>query len=313
MITEDRIKQITRTLLNEIYSEKFVKRLALKFKEQKPDLTDEVIRTYIDRFQQIKNSPKILEKDITKYSWNNLENVILKNQPKRIKTNKIDSNQDLIYNENGLEIRIANSLNACVKYGEGYNFCISSRGNENQFYDYRMDLDRTPYFVLDTERSTDKDKSGKFIDPDHLLVIMALNPERNKNGVFEVTGANNDNVNIMLTWDEIVQRQPKLQNLQHLFKYQLPGHEEQLRKEYQSKLIPLIAKHKVYSIYGFEKDKIRTFTSINKNEYNELYKLLNNSDINSNIKWMPYHKYLEDVYKVMSEYIKQLSLLKSQS
>lgn len=307
----DRIKNITRGFLNEIFSERIIQQLIVKFKGENPDLTDEIIKAYIDRFQQIKDSPKVQQKDITKYSWNNLENVIIKNQPKRIKTDKGDNN-DIIYNENGLEIIKANSLNTCVRYGEGYKFCISARGNDNQFYDYRVVMDKTPYFVIDNEMSKEKNEDKKFIEPDHFLVIMVPNPKMDR-GRYEVTGANNSNndEDLSLTWNEIVRKQPKLQNLQHLFVYLPAGEEEILRNDYEIKLMPLIQQYKgaIDLISNDDNFKLHTFTSINKEEYNILHELINDENIQD--AHPEFHQYLQEVYKVMSGYIKELSILKS--
>ena len=53
--------------LNEAYSEKAIKTFTDKFKEEAEDLniqiSDEQLKTYIQRFDVIKNSPKINEKD----------------------------------------------------------------------------------------------------------------------------------------------------------------------------------------------------------------------------------------------------------
>jgi len=67
------------------YNEKLLNQIIKKFQEEAPGLDTNIIRIYINRFVQIKNSPNVTEKDITKYTWKQLETVVDSNQPKRIK------------------------------------------------------------------------------------------------------------------------------------------------------------------------------------------------------------------------------------
>jgi len=93
----------TKRLISELFSQKLVQELIDRFKEENPDLEDNVINSYIDRFQQIKDSAKIQQKDITKYSWNDLEALIINNQPKP-STKNVNKEKDIVYNQNGLEV-----------------------------------------------------------------------------------------------------------------------------------------------------------------------------------------------------------------
>jgi hypothetical protein len=159
------------------YNEKFLNQITKKFQEEIPDLETDIIRVYINRFVQIKDSPNVKEKDITKYTWRQLESVVDSNQPKRIKTGKMNDGEpsgdsNLIYNENGLRIYLGKTKNACIKYGNGYSFCISSRGEGNLYFDYRHRQKGTPYFIFDDTKSSEQDDIGNFIDPDHLLVLF---------------------------------------------------------------------------------------------------------------------------------------------
>jgi len=159
------------------YSDKIVNQLVDKFKQEKPNLGVDIIKAYINRFSQIKNNPRVTEKDITKYNWKDLETTVDANQPKRIKAGKINDGEpskdaNLVYNQNGLRIYVGKTKNACIKYGNGYSFCISARGDDNMYYDYRYEQQGTPYFVFDDEKSSEQDKNGDFIDPTHLLVVF---------------------------------------------------------------------------------------------------------------------------------------------
>lgn len=67
------------------YSEKIIRQLIDKFKENYPQLDDNTIRHYINRFDAIKQSPRIENKDITQYTWNDLEHTVDSFAPKRKK------------------------------------------------------------------------------------------------------------------------------------------------------------------------------------------------------------------------------------
>jgi hypothetical protein len=133
------------------YSEKLIDGLVNKYQESEPNVSKDIFRFYIKRFKDIKDSPNVEEKDITKYTWKELEKVVDKNQKRKIKAGKIDLSSDdpnLIYNNNGIRLYKSNTLESCVKYGTGYRFCISSRGLKNQYHEYRVHKGGTIYFVF---------------------------------------------------------------------------------------------------------------------------------------------------------------------
>lgn len=249
MLTEERIRSIIRATLLEAYSEKLVLQLIDGFKQENPDLDENTIKAYIDRFQQIKDSPKVENKDITTYSWDDLETLISTNQPK-VKTSQVNRQEDTIYNQNGLEILLGNSKDACIKYGEGYRFCISARGERNAFDSYRHDS--TTYFVIDHERSNEKNEQGQYIDPYHIIVIM----KEDLLDTLTFTDANNKNILAVkedpnprqikdkgyyaerqeATWEDIIKLQPKLKGLENLIQIIEPEEKTKLKFEYDNKL-----------------------------------------------------------------------------
>ena len=170
------------------YSEKLVNGLVEKFKQENPRLTDEIIRTYIQDFKNI--SQKLDNKDITKYNWKDLEQTVDSNRSTKIKAGKIDvtaEDANLLYNKDGLRLYIGNSKKACIKYGNGYSFCISARGEGNLYGTYRRDdMDRigTPYFLFN-DTLPKKDKR-------HVLVIFHKYDQETKEIEYTVTNAKND-------------------------------------------------------------------------------------------------------------------------
>lgn len=86
-----------------------------------------------------------------------------------------------IMSKNGIDIYEANSPQACVKYGQGYSFCISKPGG-TMWQSYRDMQVSTFYFVFD--RNLDKS------DPLHIVVVDMTNDG------LSLTDANNTTGNI---------------------------------------------------------------------------------------------------------------------
>jgi len=231
------------------YNEKFLNQIIKKFQEEIPDLETDIIRVYVNRFAQIKDSPNVKEKDINKYTWKQLETVVDSNQPKRIKTGKMNDGEpggdsNLVYNENGLRIYLGKTKNACIKYGNGYSFCISSRGEGNLYFDYRDRQKGTPYFIFDDTKSSEQDDMGDFTDPDHLLVLFMFEHSYDK-GTFwyTITDADNNGEMQYDYFDKIVKDYPRLKGLEGLFKLvEIDPKEKKLseiEKKYNSLLVDL--------------------------------------------------------------------------
>jgi hypothetical protein len=221
-------KDLKEDLLNE-YSDKIIAQLTSKFKAEKPDLDDDIIIAYIKRFSEIKDSPNVSQKDITKYTWSDLEKVISDNQPKRVKAGKINDgepskNADLVYNQNNLRIYAAKTKEACIKYGNGYSFCISSRGSKNMYGQYRIEQSGTPYFVFDDTKTSEQYSPGEFEEPQHLLVVFVYNPEdypENEGGEYangySVTNADNGGEDDFGSFNELESNYPRLKVLENIF------------------------------------------------------------------------------------------------
>ena len=141
---------ISKMLITEL-SDKVIQRVISKFQKEDPSVDENTIRSYIERFEEIKNSPNVLNKDILSYKWNDFEQLILANPKKRIKAGKVDSNTvdaNLIYDNNNVQVFAGRNQQACIKYGAGHSFCISSRGQNNRYMDYRYNEKQSPYFVF---------------------------------------------------------------------------------------------------------------------------------------------------------------------
>lgn len=187
------------------YSEKIIDSLVDKFTKEDPVVSTEFVRFYIKRFKQLKDSPNIEQKDITKYSWKELQKVVDGNQKRKIKAGKIDLTSDdpnLIYNSNGIRLYKSNKLESCIKYGAGYKFCISSRGLQNKYHEYRMHKGGTIYFIFNDNLSDKIDSVGDFEDPRHVMVIIVY---KNK---YTVTDATNKREDEFSNLDDMVKTYP---------------------------------------------------------------------------------------------------------
>lgn len=242
LITESQLK----LLFNEEYSEKVINQLITKFVGDGNEKTVNRVRNYIKLFDKIKNGPNITKKDIFTYTLPELEDVIFDYMKKENPISyKGDTDLDLVYNRDGLQIYLADTKEKCITYGDGYNFCISSRGENNLYGDYRFKQEGTPYFIFNRNLETAKDEedaNGKsFLDPNHLIVLFVFpirlaeyveGDEGFKDGkyipgdenyydddvYYSITDANNEGESHYLHYASIERKFPSLKGLEGLFK-----------------------------------------------------------------------------------------------
>lgn len=192
-----------------MYSNKIIKKLTSKFKDENDSLNDTQIQYYIEQFHKYKDSNKILEKDIMKYSFYELEKIIDQIPKSKSYSSKISiSQEDIIFEDDNLLILNGNTKEKCIKYGKGYSWCISRNDSSNMFNSYRyMNSESIFYFVFDK-----KDKS--YIN--HAIVIRV--DKYNKLSVANTTNNGQCGATTNYTFDEIVKHQPLLKDKEYLFK-----------------------------------------------------------------------------------------------
>jgi hypothetical protein len=209
-----------------------MRRLIDKFKSENPRLTDDIIISYINDFKKI--SQKLENRDVTTYSWKDLETTVDSNRSTRIKAGKIDvtaEDANLLYNKDGVRIYHGKDKSACIKYSNGYSFCIGARGKSNMYSVYRQviggahqsTMDKffnvgpgnvigTPYFVFND--NMDKE------DPNHVLVIFeyAYNNDKPNPGIshYTVTNADNNGDQEFVKFSKIVAKYPWLKSLENV-------------------------------------------------------------------------------------------------
>ena len=225
--------KLTETIYSIIlkeYSEGVMRRLIDKFKSEQSNLTDTIIISYINDFKKI--SQKLENRDIMTYSWKDLENAVDSNRSTRIKAGKIDvtaEDANLLYNRDGVRIYHGKDRKACIKYSNGYSFCIGARGKNNMYSMYRKktggsswplmdkfintpDIIGTPYFVFNDNMNNE--------DPNHILVIFEYAYDNNKPKFrishYTVTNANNNGDQEFVKFSKIVEKYPWVKPLENV-------------------------------------------------------------------------------------------------
>lgn len=225
--------KLTETIYSIIlkeYSEGVMRRLIDKFKSEQSNLTDTIIISYINDFKKI--SQKLENRDIMTYSWKDLETTVDSNRSTRIKAGKIDvtaEDANLLYNKDGVRIYHGKDKTACIKYSNGYSFCIGARGKNNMYSIYRKktggsswplmdkfinipDIIGTPYFVFNDNMNNE--------DPNHILVIFEYAYEDNKPkptiSHYTVTNADNKGDIEFTKFNKIVAKYPWVKPLENV-------------------------------------------------------------------------------------------------
>jgi len=216
------VKRLVENIILQELSDSAKKKALEKFKKENPNLTDNQINYYINAFETYSSNKNIFPKtDLMQYKFSELEQIVDKNFSKEKLTggDKIEykGGEDELYNKNNLLILLGDLKQKCISYGSGYKWCISRTDSSNMFYSYRMRLNEPVfYFVFDK----DKPKEDKY----HAIVIYI-----NKQKQYYVANANNEG-DKQMSWDQIVEIQPKLKDLQSIFKH-IPLKPEE-REEY---------------------------------------------------------------------------------
>ena len=149
--------------LNE-YSEGELKRLMTQFREEADDLniniSDEQLKTYIQRFDQIKNSPKIQEKDLRKYSLSKLIKLVTASAGAESPDDEEDLTPDVVYQDGGITVWNGSKEDNCIRYGSGEKWCIT-RGS---YGNYRYDSSKGyPTFYLAKNNNLDTSDKLSFV------------------------------------------------------------------------------------------------------------------------------------------------------
>ena len=219
-----------------------------KWLANNPTLTSDQIDIYIKWFDELRKSKPAAAKtinidgipkgddrfDISKYSdWHSFESFVdAVRAQTQLKGEKLSDNLEVIdgkplFQKNGLEVYYADTPRACIKYKGSvpYSWCVSRTDSSNMFYSYRLRGDNPAFYFVKDVKATQKELSsgetfsGTFSNKWHFFVIQVLKTANIKDLTkksYVVTSANNDN-DIFMSWNDIVNIQPKLHGLQSKF------------------------------------------------------------------------------------------------
>jgi hypothetical protein len=160
------------------------------------------------------------------------------------KQNDVEFTGEAIYNKNGIEVFYADNPRACIKYKGSipYEWCIARNDSANMFYSYRFGSNEPAfYFVKDVEATQEELASiakkgvinGTFENKYHFIVIQVpkyFDPNNNEIQQYTVTSANNDG-EIPMSWNRIVEINPKLAVIKDVLKPKLLTKEEKAQYE----------------------------------------------------------------------------------
>jgi len=220
--------------LNEAYSEGAVKKFIEKFREEADDLniniTDEQLKQYIQRFDVLKNSPKIQEKDLNKYSLSAL--IKLVTASKGAEAEDEDKTPDVVYQDNGITIWNGSKEGNCVMYGQGEKWCIT-RGSYGN-YRYSSGRGYPTFYLAKNANLSDS-------DPLSFVAIQVRDNDEDERYVY-TNRKNSPHESNEMSFNELMSEVPWLRdipNLKNILKYIPLSSAEKVTQLYKSNSISI--------------------------------------------------------------------------
>jgi hypothetical protein len=224
--------------LNEAYAPSVMTKLIDKFKEEADDLNieinDEQLKKYIERFDVLKNSPKIPEKDLFKYSLSQLIRLVTSSKGAET-PETADITPDVVYHNDDDTIIVYNGSKEdnCVNYGRGEKWCIT-RGS---YGNYRYSEDRSyPTFYLAQNNNISNS------DPLSFVAIQVRDPKTtSENQRYVYTNrANSPHESQPMSFNQLEREVPWLReipNVQQVLRYIPLSTGEKVTQQYKNKPI----------------------------------------------------------------------------
>jgi hypothetical protein len=224
--------------LNEAYAPSVMTKLIDKFKEEADDLNieinDEQLKKYIERFDVLKNSPKIPEKDLFKYSLSQLIRLVTSSKGAET-PETADITPDVVYHNDDNTIIVYNGSKEdnCVNYGRGERWCIT-RGS---YGNYRYSEDRSyPTFYLAQNNNLSNS------DPLSFVAIQVRDPKTtSENQRYVYTNrSNSPHESQPMSFTQLEREVPWLReipNVQQVLKYIPLNTGEKVTQQYKNKAI----------------------------------------------------------------------------
>jgi len=219
--------------LNE-YSVGEMQRLITQFKEEAEDLniqvSDEQLKKYIERFDTLKNNPKVIDKDLRKYSLSKLIKLVTSSPGVELPNEEEeDQTPDVVYNDNGITIWNGAKQGNCITYGAsqrmpgGSKWCITEPGG-SYFgrYRYGSGYNYPTFYLAKNSNLSDSDKLS-------FVSLQTLD-----NGEYKFTNRENSpGMEGPFSWEQLLSKVPWLRgipNLKNTLKY-IPFSKSEKEKE----------------------------------------------------------------------------------
>ena len=188
------------------YAENIILKFIQQFSDEAEDLgiqiTDKQLRKYIERFDQLKNSPKITDKELKNYTLSQLIKLITSSEGVN-SDEEADDTPDVVYHEGNKIIYNGSKEGNCITYGRGESWCITRGSYDNYRYsDYRG----YPTFYL--AKNSDLPNSDKL----SFVAIQVRDASENKKYVY-TNRLNRPNESSPMNFDELMAEIPWLADI----------------------------------------------------------------------------------------------------
>ena len=249
MIVEKNIHKFITHVVNNLfplyeYSEGEIKTLMDKFKQDADDLNMEIddtqLRKYIERFDQLKDSSKIEDKNLRNWPLSKLIKLVTSSKGADVEDK--ETGPDVIYSENGITIYSGANEELCQRHRSEVPWCIT----KSAFGNYRYSKDKGfPSFYLiknDTDEYRDNEKLS-------FVAIQVRDGSFPSNKKYIWTPKDNrPNESEQMVWSKLISDIPWLT--------QIPNIENILKH------IPLSPTEKVTQLYSKDEITIREWSSL---------------------------------------------------
>jgi hypothetical protein len=196
-------------LIDGVYTRLIQKKLMEKFNKTRGITAEQVlyyVSAYLENLDQIPVDVKRVD-DMTFSEFEHLIDGITATTEEQVSKGDKYEGIDLIYDQNNLKIFAPLTKDQCIMLKNGRSWCTSREGSGNMYYNYRLNNERTLYYIID------EDKDFKDVDFALVLLVdpdggMALADGTNSG---KYSGHNN------IPWNDIIQKVPKLKDLKNLF------------------------------------------------------------------------------------------------
>jgi hypothetical protein len=224
--------------LNEAYSEGAIKAFIKKFSEEADDLnitiSDNQLRKYIERFDTLKNSPKITEKDLNKYSIGQLIKLVTSSPGAETAEDEEDRTPDVVYQDGGITIWNGSKEDNCIRYGAGESWCIT----RTSWASHRYSADKGyPTFYLAKNNNLSDSNNLSFI----VIAVRDPNSSGSKRYVLH-NRTNRPHYPDPISFSELLTQAPWLRdipNIESILKYIKLSNKEKANQVYEKTAISI--------------------------------------------------------------------------